>query len=73
MIWKHIREQAEEWVSQESLQDYLSRLKVNVEEALGVAEPIFNFLDESLQLTHAVSVEESPLGLVRSVINREAH
>ena len=69
MIREHVREQAEEGVGQEGLQDDLSRLKVNVEEAFGVAEPIFNFLDEGLQLTHAICVEESPLGLVRSVIN----
>ena len=57
----HIREEAQEGVRKQGLQDYLARLKVNIEQALFLRQPALNFFHKRVELFHSIGVHESPL------------
>ena len=62
-IGDYVAKETEEGVGEECLQDDISRFKVDIQMSLSVDDPIFDVLDKSVQLLHAISVEEAPLSL----------
>lgn len=64
-VGNHVRKEAQKWVGQECFKHDLSRLKVDIKEALRVKEPLLDILDEGIKLAHALSVAKTPLWLHR--------
>ena len=63
LVGNHVGEDTEERVREDGLDDDIPRHQVDVEDALGAEQPVFDIFYECVQFLHAVCIQEAPFSL----------